>query len=158
LTNPAGVPNQLLGVFSESLLQPLAEVLQRLGSRHVLVVHARDGLDEISIGAETEVAELKDGVIRRYRIGPETYGIARSPLDSIRVKDPAESLAMLRSVLANRPGPPRDIVLLNAGAAIYAAGRADSIEGGVARAEAAIASGEAQRRLERLVALTSGVA
>jgi anthranilate phosphoribosyltransferase len=158
LTNPAGVPNQLLGVFSESLLQPLAEVLQRLGSRHVLVVHARDGLDEISIGAETDVAELKDGVIRRYRIQPETYGIARAPLDSIRVKDPAESLAMLRSVLANRPGPPRDIVLLNAGAAIYAAGRADSIEDGVARADVAIASGEAQRRLERLVALTSGVA
>jgi anthranilate phosphoribosyltransferase len=158
LTNPAGVPNQLLGVFSESLLQPLAEVLQRLGSRHVLVVHARDGLDEISIGAETDVAELKDGVIRRYRIQPETFGIARASLDSIRVKDPAESLAMLRSVLANRPGPPRDIVLLNAGAAIYAAGRADSIEDGVARADAAIASGEAQRRLERLVALTSASA
>jgi anthranilate phosphoribosyltransferase len=158
LTNPAGVPNQLLGVFSESLLQPLAEVLQRLGSRHVLVVHARDGLDEISIGAETDVAELKDGVIRRYRIQPETFGIARASLDSIRVKDPAESLAMLRSVLANRPGPPRDIVLLNAGAAIYAAGRADSIEDGVTRADAAIASGEAQRRLARLVALTSASA
>ena len=158
LTNPAGVPNQLLGVFSESLLQPLAEVLQRLGSRHVLVVHARDGLDEISIGAETDVAELEDGVIRRYRIQPETFGIARASLDAIRVKDPAESLAMLRSVLANRPGPPRDIVLLNAGAAIYAAGRADSIEDGVARADAAIASGEAQRRLERLVALTNASA
>ena len=158
LTNPAGVPNQLLGVFSESLLQPLAEVLQRLGSRHVLVVHARDGLDEISIGAETDVAELRDGMIRRYRIQPETFGIARASLDSIRVKDPAESLAMLRSVLANRPGPPRDIVLLNAGAAIYAAGRADSIEDGVARADAAIASGEAQHRLERLVALTSASA
>ena len=127
LTNPAGVPNQLLGVFSESLLQPLAEVLQRLGSRHVLVVHARDGLDEISIGAETEVAELKDGEIRRYRIEPG--GLRPAPAPRSRPSgstDPAESLAMLRGVLANQPGPARDIVLLNAGAAIYAAGRAET--------------------------------
>ena len=158
LTNPAGVPNQLLGVFSESLLQPLAEVLRRLGSRHVLVVHARDGLDEISIGAETEVAELKDGEIWRYRIEPEAFGISRSSLDSIQVKDPAESLAMLRGVLANRPGPPRDIVLLNAGAAIYASGAADSLQDGVARADAAIASGEAERRLEQLISLTGAIA
>lgn len=154
LTNPAGVPNQLLGVFSESLLQPLAEVLRRLGSRHVLVVHARDGLDEISISAATEVAELKDGEIHRYRIEPEAFGFARAPLDATRVRDPAESLAMLRGVLAGRQGPPRDIVLLNAGAAIYAAGRADSIEAGLARAVDAIASGEAQRRLDQLVSLT----
>jgi anthranilate phosphoribosyltransferase len=158
LTNPAGVPNQLLGVFSESLVQPLAEVLQRLGSRHVLVVHARDGLDEISIGAETEVAELKDGAIRRYRIAPESFGLVRAPLDTIRVNDPIESLSMLRGVLANRPGPPRDIVLLNAGAAIYAAGRAPSMVDGLAQADAAIASGEAARRLDRLVALTSAMA
>lgn len=158
LTNPAGVPNQLLGVFSESLLQPLAEVLRRLGSRHVLVVHARDGLDEISISAETDVAELKDGEVHRYRIEPESFGLARAPLDSIRVQDPTESLAMLRGVLADRPGPPRDIVLLNAGAAIYAAGRAGSIEAGLARAAAAIGSGEAQRRLDQLIALTSSIA
>jgi anthranilate phosphoribosyltransferase len=157
LTNPAGVPNQLLGVFSESLIQPLAEVLQRLGSRHVLVVHARDGLDEISIGAETEVAELKEGEIHRYRIEPEDFGLGRASLEAIRVKDPNESLAMLRGVLANRPGPPRDIVLLNAGAAIYAAGRADSIENGLALADTAIASGEAGRRLERLIALTTSM-
>jgi anthranilate phosphoribosyltransferase len=158
LTNPAAVPNQLLGVFSESLLQPLAEVLRRLGSRHVLVVHARDGLDEISIGAETEVAELMDGEIRRYRIEPESFGLARAAVDVIRVKDPSESLAMLRGVLADRPGPPRDIVQLNAGAAIYAAGRADSLIDGVAMADAAIASGEAARRLDQLVALTSTIA
>jgi anthranilate phosphoribosyltransferase len=157
LTNPAGVPNQLLGVFSESLLQPLAEVLQRLGSRHVLVVHARDGLDEISIGAETEVAELKDGVIRRYRIAPEDFGLPRAGLDRIQVADPAGSLVMLRGVLANEPGPARDIVLLNAGAAIYAAGRAATLVDGVALAGAAIASGEAQRRLERLITLTSTI-
>lgn len=154
LTNPAGVPNQVLGVFSASLLQPLAEVLKRLGSHHVLVVHAQDGLDEISIGAETDVAELKDGVIRSYRLEPEAFGLARAPLEAIRVKDPGESLAIVRGVLANRPGPARDIVLLNAGAAIYAAGRADSMEEGVARADAAISSGEAQRRLRQLVTLT----
>ncbi len=158
LTNPAGVPNQLLGVFSESLLQPLAEVLQRLGSRQVLVVHARDGLDEISIGAETEVAELKDGVISRYRISPDDFGLPRAGLDRIRVADPAASLLMLRGVLANEPGPPRDIVLLNAGAAIYAAGRAKTLAEGVRLADAAIASGEALRRLESLVALTSTIA
>ncbi|WP_295389442.1 anthranilate phosphoribosyltransferase [uncultured Thiodictyon sp.] len=154
LTNPAGVPNQLLGAFSESLLQPLAEVLQRLGSRHVLVVHARDGLDEISIGAETEVAELKHGEIRRYQIGPERFGLTRAGLDVIRVSDPAGSLAMLRGVLANQPGAARDIVQLNAGAAIYAAGRADSLEDGMRCADEAIASGEAQRRFDHLVALT----
>ena len=158
LTNPAGVPNQLLGVFSESLLQPLAEVLQRLGSRHVLVVHARDGLDEISIGAETQVAELKDGVISRYRISPDDFGLPRAGLDRIRVADPAASLRILRGVLANEPGPPRDIVLLNAGAAIYAAGRAKTLADGVRLADAAIASGEALRRLESLVALTSTIA
>ena len=154
LTNPAGVPNQLLGAFSESLLQPLAEVLKRLGSRHVLVVHSRDGLDEISIGAETEVAELKDGAIRRYTISPEGFGLARVGLDAIRVSDPASSLAMLRGVLANQPGAARDIVQLNAGAAIYAAGRADSLTDGMHRADEAIASGEAQRRFERLVAMS----
>jgi len=158
LTNPAGVPNQLLGVFSESLLQPLAEVLQRLGSRHVLVVHARDGLDEISIGAETEVAELKDGVISRYRISPDDFGLPRAGLDLIRVADPAASLRMLRGVLANEPGPPRDIVLLNAGAAIYAAGRAATLADGVRLADTAIASGEALRRLESLVVLTATMA
>ncbi len=158
LTNPAGVPNQLLGVFSEALLQPLAEVLQRLGSRHVLVVHARDGLDEISIGAETQVAELKDGVISRYRISPDDFGLPRAGLDHIRVADPAASLRMLRGVLANEPGPPRDIVMLNAGAAIYAAGRAATLADGVRLADAAIASGEALRRLESLVVLTATMA
>lgn len=157
LTNPAGVPNQLLGVFSESLLRPLAEVLRLLGSRHVLVVHARDGLDEISIGAETEMAELRDGEVRRYAIAPESFGLARAPLKDILAKDPSDSLAMLHGVLEDRPGPPRDIALLNAGAAIYAAGRAGSIAEGLTLAEAALRSGEAARRLDRLVALTSAL-
>ncbi len=122
LTNPAGVPNQLLGVFSEDLLEPMAEVLQRLGSRHVLVVHSRDGLDEISIGDTTEVAELKGGEVRRFNLRPEDFGLVRAPLDSIRVEGPEQSLAMLRGVLEDKPGPARDIVVLNAGAAIYVAG------------------------------------
>jgi anthranilate phosphoribosyltransferase len=154
LTNPAGVPNQVLGAFNAELLEPLALVLQRLGSRHVMVVHSRDGLDEISISAETEVAELKDGEVRCYCISPEDFGLPRANLDAIRVPDPGASLTLLKGVLANQPGAARDIVLLNAGAAIYVAGCAGSMAEGVQQADAAIASGEAQRRFERLVALT----
>ncbi len=154
LTNPAGVPNLLLGVFSEDLLEPLAEVLQRLGARHVLVVHSKDGLDEISIGDKTEVAELKGGVIRRYSIWPEEFGMERSSLEAVQVADAGESLAMIRSVLEDHAGPARDIVTLNAGAAIYAAGLADDLKGGVDKARAAIASGEARNRLDRLVVVS----
>jgi anthranilate phosphoribosyltransferase len=157
LTNPAGVPNQLLGVFSEDLLEPLAQVLQRLGSRHLMVVHSRDGLDEIGIGDKTEVAELKDGEVRRFSIAPEELGIPRAPLDAIRVEGPEESLAMLRGVLEDKPGPARDIVVLNAGAAIYVAGVTDSLAEGVRWADSAIKSGEARNRLDRLVVLTQGM-
>jgi anthranilate phosphoribosyltransferase len=158
LTNPAGVTSQVLGVFSEELLIPLAEVLQRLGSHHVMVVHSRDGLDEISIGDSTEVAELKDGEIRRYSLRPEDYGLARASLDGIRVTGPADSLAMLMGVLDGQPGPARDIVVLNAGAGIYVAGVTVSLAEGVRWAAAAIDSGEARNRLDRLVALTQGFA
>lgn len=158
LTNPAGVPNQVLGVFREDLVISLAEVLQRLGSRHVLVVHARDGLDEISIGERTEVAELRGGEVLRYAIGPEDFGLTRAPLDAIRVSGPQESLALLRGVLDDQAGPARDVVALNAGAAIYAAGLADTLAEGVDKAGQAITSGEARRRLERLVALTRSFA
>lgn len=157
LTNPAGVPNQLLGVFREDLLEPLAQVLQRLGSHHLMVVHSRDGLDEISIGDKTEVAELKEGEIRRFSIAPEELGMSRAPLDGIRVQGPDESLAMLRGVLEDRPGPARDIVVLNAGAAIYVAGVTESLAEGVRWADAAIKSGEARNRLDRLVVLTQGM-
>ncbi|MBV5307978.1 anthranilate phosphoribosyltransferase [Chromatium okenii] len=158
LTNPARVPNQVLGVFSAALLEPLALVLQRLGSRHVLVVHARDGLDEISIAAPTDIAELKDGVIHRYSIQPEDFGLTRANLADIRVNDPAESLEMLRGVLAGQPGAARDIVQLNAGAAIYAAGCADSLAAGIALAETALTNGAAAQRFEQLIALTASFA
>lgn len=154
LTNPAGVPNQLLGVFSEDLLEPLAEVLQKLGSRHVMVVHSKDGLDEISIGDKTEVAELKDGQIRRYAIRPEEFGMERKPISEIKADDAAHSLETILSVLEDHPGPARDIVVLNAGAAIYTAGLVENLQAGVAKADEAIASGEARNRLDRLVIMS----
>lgn len=154
LTNPAGVPNQLLGVFSDELLEPLAEVLRKLGSRHVMIVHSRDGLDEISIGDKTEVAELKDGTVRRFAIQPEDYGVTRSALDTIKASGPEDSVKTILSVLDNQAGPARDIVMLNAGAAIYVAGLAETLREGVQKADAAIASGEARNRLDRLVVLT----
>lgn len=154
LTNPAGAPNQVLGVFSAELLEMLAEVLQRLGSRHVLVVHARDGLDEISIGDETDIAELKNGQIRRYSVNPEEFGLQRKPIAELRADDADHSLAIIRSVLEDHPGPARDIVVMNAGAAIYAAGVAGSLKDGVAMADAAIHSGAARNRLDELIVLT----
>jgi anthranilate phosphoribosyltransferase len=155
LTNPAGAPNQVIGVFSEQWLEPLAQVLSRLGSRHVLVVHGEDGIDEISVGAPTQVAELKDGAVRRYSIAPERFGLKRTDIGSLVVKDAGESLEMLRAVLADTPGPARDIVLLNSGAAIYVSGLADSMEKGLEMARAAIGSGAARQKLEALVKLTA---
>ncbi|MCP3868669.1 MAG: anthranilate phosphoribosyltransferase [Gammaproteobacteria bacterium] len=156
ITNPAGVQNQLVGVFSEELLDPIASVLQKLGSRHVLVVHSRDGMDEISIGDKTEVAELKEGRVRRYSINPEEFGMKRAPLADIRVADARESLNIIRSVLEDNAGPARDIVTLNAGAAIYAAGLSSSLAAGVERASQAISSGEARNRLDQLVVMSQG--
>jgi len=155
LTNPAGAPNQVLGVFSHGWLRPLAEVLQRLGSRHVMVVHARDGLDEISIGTPTQVAELKNGEIAEYVISPEDFGLITTDLDAVRVSSAGESLAMLRSVLNNTPGPARDIVALNAGAAIYTAGVVDDLVAGVARAQQVIASGAAAEKFQQLIDLSN---
>ncbi|GAB0148220.1 MULTISPECIES: anthranilate phosphoribosyltransferase [Marichromatium] len=157
LTNPARVSNQVLGVFAEHLLEPLAEVLRRLGSRHVMVVHARDGLDEISIGERTDIAELRDGEIHRYSVRPEDFGLTRAALEQVRVSGPEESLRVLRGVLDGEPGAAREMVLLNAGAAIYVAGRAPSLAAGVGRAAEVIDSGEARRRLDRLCALTGGL-
>jgi len=156
LTNPAGVPNQLIGVFSEELLEPLANVMQKLGSRHVLIVHSRDGMDEISIGDKTEIAELKDGRVRCYSIQPEDFGMKRTPIATIQAADAQESLSIIRSVLEDVAGPARNIVALNAGAAIYAAGLEPSLAKGVQRADETISSGEARNRLDQLVIMTQG--
>jgi anthranilate phosphoribosyltransferase len=155
LTNPAGAPNQVLGVFSNDWVEPLAEVLKQLGSDHVLVVHADDGLDEISIGSVTHVAELKDGEVTTYAVQPEDFGMQRADLSEIRADDAEHSLRIIRSVLANEAGPAKDIVCLNAGAAIYAAGLAVSFAEGVGRAQEVIASGEAAAKLDQLVAATN---
>ena len=155
LTNPAGAPNQVLGVFSSDWVEPLAQVLKQLGSEHVLVVHAEDGLDEISIGSATQVAELAGGEVRTYTIQPEDFGMQRADLSALKAEDAADSLRIIRSVLANEAGPAKDIVCLNAGAAIYAAGKAGSLAEGVARAGEVIASGEAAARLDQLVQATN---
>jgi anthranilate phosphoribosyltransferase len=155
LTNPAGVPNQLLGVYSQALVEPLAEVLNRLGSNHVLVVHSEDGMDEISIGAPTLVAELKGGRVESYTIQPEDFGMPRADIRLLAVDGAAASLAVVRAVLGGEPGPAADIVALNAGAAIYAADLSDTLAGGVKQAQAVLASGAAAARLDALVQLSN---
>ncbi len=154
LTNPAGAPNQVLGVFADRWLEPLARVLQRLGSRHVLVVHSEDGMDEISIGAPTRVVELKEGEIHGYTITPEEFGMERADIATLAVDGAEQSLATIRAVFAGEPGPASDIVALNAGAAIYAAALADSLAAGVEKARQAIASGAAAERLDALARLS----
>jgi len=158
LTNPANAPNQVLGVFSDQWVEPLAEVLQQLGSRHVLVVHAEDGMDEISIGADTRVGELKDGQVRVFTIQPEQFGLKRSDISKLAVSSPAESLAMVEKALKNEPGPARDIVALNAGAAIYVSGLAPDLGAGIKTALAVLARGAAGKKLLDLVALSNKLA
>lgn len=150
LTNPAGAPNQVLGVFAKDWVRPIAEVLQKLGSRHVLVVHSADGLDEISIAAPTYVAEVKEGVVREYLLNPEDLGLRTAPLDELKVSTSAESLAMIRRALSNQPSVASDIVALNAGAAIYVAGLAHSHTEGIEQAKAVMADGSALVRLQQL--------
>ncbi|MCL7422805.1 MAG: anthranilate phosphoribosyltransferase [Methylobacter sp.] len=152
LSNPAGAPNQLIGVFAKDWLEPLAQVLKKLGSRHVLVVNADDGLDEISIASATSVAELKNGEVMTYSVSPEQFGIQRADIAELAVDGTASSLAMVKSVLDNRPGPARDIVALNAGAAIYAADLTDSLAAGVEKARQVIASGAARAKWDALIA------
>jgi anthranilate phosphoribosyltransferase len=152
LTNPAGAPNQVIGVFDGDLLEPMASVLKQLGSNHVMVVHAEDGMDEISISAPTHVAELKQGEVSTYTVRPSDFGMESASLEELRVDSAEQSLAMIRAVLADNPGPARDIVCLNAGAAIYVSGCADSLVSGVEAARAAISSGKAAAVLQNLVA------
>ena len=155
LTNPAGAPNQLLGVFADELVEPLAKVLNKLGSNHVMVVHSEDGMDEISIGAATKVSELKDGKITSYSITPEQFGFNKTNISELAVSGAEESLAVINKVLNNEAGPAKDIVKFNSGAAIYVAGLADSLEAGIEKAEEVIASGAAKAKLDELVKLSN---
>jgi len=154
LTNPAGAPNQLLGVFHPDLVGIEVRVLQRLGSEHVLVVYGKDGMDEISLGAATMVGELKNGEVQEYEIHPEDFGLRMISNRGLKVSGAQESKEMVQEALANIEGTPREIVLFNAGAALYAANVAASIKEGIDRAREAVASGAAKRKLEHFVATT----
>ncbi|MCP3852129.1 MAG: anthranilate phosphoribosyltransferase, partial [Gammaproteobacteria bacterium] len=158
LTNPAGAPNQLLGVFDKHWVEPLAKVLKNLGSDHVMVVHSADGMDEISMAEETFVCELKQGELSQYTITPEQFGLSRSKVDDIIVSGAEESLAMVQGVLDDQPGAARDIVTLNSGAAIYCAGLSNSLEEGVEKARQAISSGAAKEKLAQLASYTQSFA
>ncbi|MFH0941770.1 MAG: anthranilate phosphoribosyltransferase [Chloroflexota bacterium] len=151
LTNPAGATAQVLGVAEESLLDKMASVLGGLGLRHALVVHGADGLDEITISDRTLIAELKDGRIKRYTVTPEDFGLKRASLGSLKGGTAPENAALLRRILAGAPGPARDIVLLNAGAALMAGDRVATIKEGVSLAREIIDSGQAQAKLEQLI-------
>ncbi|MEW5771670.1 MAG: anthranilate phosphoribosyltransferase [Pseudomonadota bacterium] len=152
MTNPAGAPNQVMGVFSRDLTRLLAEVLRELGSRHVMVVHAADGMDELSLAGESYVAELKDGRIREYTVTPEQFGLARCGSDFFAVSGVEDSMARLEKALTGPACAERDIVALNAGAALYVSGVAVSLAEGVAQATQAIASGAAREKLAALAA------
>ncbi|MBT3309302.1 MAG: anthranilate phosphoribosyltransferase [Gammaproteobacteria bacterium] len=151
LTNPAGAPNQVIGVFDAAWVEPLAQVLKQLGSHHVMVVHGSDGLDEITVSGDTHVAELKEGVVTTYTINPTQFGISIAGLESLAVDGATESLKVVKGVLDGETGAAGDIVALNAGAAIYVAGLADSLRAGVERAQALIVSGDARAKLDALV-------
>ncbi len=158
LTNPAGAPNIMMGVFHPDLVGIQARVLQQLGAKHAVVVWARDNMDEVSLGAATMVGELVDGEIREYEIHPEDFGLQMSSSRNLKVVNAAESIAKIREALDNQPGPARDIVLLNTGTALYAAGVAGSIVDGVDRAREAVASGAARAKLEQFAKLTQSLA
>ena len=158
LTNPASAPNILMGVFHPDLVGIQIRALQRLGAEHALVVYGKDGLDEISLGAATVVGELKNGEITEYEIHPEDFKLPMASNRALRVETPEQSKAMLLSVLDNQPGAARDIVALNAGAALYAANVAASMEEGIDKARAALASGAAKSRLQQLIAMTQALA
>ena len=151
LTNPANTPHQLLGVFAVRWVEPLAHVLKSLGSKHVLVVHSDDGLDEISLAAPTRVSELKDGIVKSYAVQPEDFGLTRRSLESLEVDSPQQSLEMVKLALSGKPGPARDMLALNAGAALYAADVTPTLKDGVALATKVLAEGAAKKKLEEFL-------
>jgi len=158
LTNPADAPNILMGVFHPDLVGIQVRALQRLGAEHAVVVYGRDGMDEISLGAATMVGEYKDGAITEYEIHPEDFGLPMASSRSLKVETPEQSKALMQAVLSNDSGPARDIVILNAGVALYAAGLAATMAEGVAQAREAIASGKALAKLHQFVTRTQALA
>lgn len=157
LTNPADAPNILMGVFHPDLVGIQVRALQRLGAEHAVVVYGRDGMDEVSLGAATMVGEYKDGGIHEYEIHPEDFGLTMASNRAFKVETPAQSMALLRTVLANEAGAARDIVMLNAGVALYAANVASTMADGIALAREALASGAAQAKLEQFIARTQAL-
>lgn len=155
LTNPANASAQVVGVYSAELVEKLAEALSELGVRRALVVHGRDGLDEITISAPTKVAEVRDGRLRTYEVTPEEFGLLRAPLDAIAGGDAEQNAAIIRAILDGERSPRRDVVLLNAAAALVAAGQADHIAEGIPLAAYSIDSGHARQRLQLLVEFTN---
>ena len=157
LTNPADAPNILMGVFHSDLVGIQVRALQRLGAEHAVVVYGRDGLDEVSLGAATLVGELKDGQVSEYEIHPEDFGFAMASGRTLRVETPEESRQMLLGVLDDQPGPARDIVILNAGVALYVANVVASMGAGIERARAALSSGDARKKLDQFVSATTAL-
>jgi len=155
LTNPAKAPNQVMGVYDKDLVEPIANVLKGLGSRHVMVVHSKDGLDELSIADDTYVAELKDGVVSTYTVNPTDVGLKVGNLDDITADGAEESLAMIQAAFAGKEGAAKDIVALNAGAAIYVSGLADSLKTGVEKANQILSNGGAQSKLDEYAAASN---
>jgi len=158
LTNPASAPNILMGVFHPDLVGIQVRALQRLGAEHAVVVYGKDGMDEVSLGAATLVGELKNGEITEYEIHPEDFGMVMASNRALKVETPEQSKAMLLGVLDNTPGAAKDIVILNAGVALYAANVADTMKAGVNKARAAIESGAAKAKLAQLVAASQAAA
>jgi anthranilate phosphoribosyltransferase len=158
LTNPAQASAQVVGVYSDALVEKLAEALCMLGLRRALVVHGRDGLDEITISGPTKIAEVRDGRVKTFEVTPEEFGLTRAPLDSISGGDAAENAQIIRDILAGKPSAKRDVVVINAAAALVAAGRFNTIHEGIADATNSIDSGRALRKLQALVEFTKGLA
>jgi anthranilate phosphoribosyltransferase len=155
LTNPAKAPNQVMGVYDKSLIEPIANVLKGLGSRHVMVVHSADGLDELSIADKTYVAELKEGVVTTYTIHPEKLGFVLGNLNDIKADDAEDSLNIIKDAFSGKEGAARDIISLNAGAAIYVCGLTDSLMSGIERSRLALSDGSAQQKLDDYIKISN---
>ena len=156
LTNPAKAPNQVMGVYDKSLIEPIANALKGLGSRHVMVVHSADGLDELSIADKTYVAELKEGVVTTYTIHPEELGFVLGDLNDIKADDAKDSLNIIKDAFSGKEGAARDIISLNAGAAIYVCGLTDSLISGIERSRLVLSDGSAQQKLDDYIKISNG--